>query len=84
MDEVIPIKRLKLNKYIHKKSPWITLGINRSIKYKDKLYRTLKRLSSNHPMYNVKKTNFRVYEGILNICFPESKKELFSHKTTQI
>ena len=80
LDKVIPIKRLKLHKYKHKKSSWITLGIIRSIKYKDKLYRTLKTLSSNHPMYNVKKNNLRVYKGILNKCIRKAKKNYFHTK----
>ena len=33
-------KTVKFNKYIHGKTKWITSGILRSIKYKDKLYKS--------------------------------------------
>ena len=42
MDKIMPLKRFKFNKYRHKKQPWITNSLLKSIKYKDKLYRNLK------------------------------------------
>ena len=41
--ETMPSKTVKLQKHKHKISRWITGGIIRSIKYRDKLYSTLKR-----------------------------------------
>ena len=38
-DETMPSKLVRFNKYKHKKSDWITNGILKSIKYKDKLYK---------------------------------------------
>ena len=38
-----PKKTKRLNKYNCKKSPWITKGIIKSIKKRDKLYRELKK-----------------------------------------
>ena len=41
MDKIMPKEKLKFNKYKHKNSPWITKGIMKSIKYKDKLVNKL-------------------------------------------
>ena len=41
MDKSMPKEKLKFNKYKHKNSPWITKGIMKSIKYKDKLVNKL-------------------------------------------
>ena len=41
--ETMPSKTVKLQKHKHKISKWITGGIIRSIKYRDKRYSTLKR-----------------------------------------
>ena len=38
-DKHLPYKLVKSNKYKHKNSKWITQGIIKSIKYKDKLYK---------------------------------------------
>ena len=38
-EKVIPRKRVKFNKNKHKKSPWMTYGIIKSINAKDKLYK---------------------------------------------
>ena len=38
----MPYKTVKLKKYKHKKSAWITLGLLKSIRYRDKLYKTPK------------------------------------------
>ena len=37
-----PSKRVKVNKYKHKLSPWITAGLIKSIEFRDKLYKRLK------------------------------------------
>ena len=42
LDKLIPLKVIKLNKYKHKKSEWITEGILVSIKSRDKLYKNKK------------------------------------------
>ena len=38
-------RRLKFNKYKHKKSSWISFGIINSIQFRDKLYKDLKKLT---------------------------------------
>ena len=39
----LPTKTIKFNKHKHKKSNWITKGIIKSIKYRNMLYRQLKK-----------------------------------------
>ena len=55
--ETIPSKTGKLQKHKHKISKWITGGIIRSIKYRDKLYSTLKRSPRSSGEYSTLKTN---------------------------
>ena len=45
VDKYFPIKYMRFNKYKHKKSPWVTNGLLKSISYKDKLYIKLKSTS---------------------------------------
>ena len=55
-------KYVHFNKYKHKKSTWITMGIMNSIKHIDKLYRILKQTCQNDESYNVSALNIRVYK----------------------
>ena len=57
----LPVKKKKINKRKHKKSPWITSSIVRSINKRDKMYKNLCKspLASNH--YHLLKTNFKTY-----------------------
>ena len=64
----MPIKFIMLNKYKVKKSDWITHGILRSIRYRDKLYKMLKLTSPDSPDYPHKKQNFLTYRAILGKC----------------
>ena len=48
----MPSKWVKFNKYKHKKSSWITQGLLKSIKYRDKLYKRLKLIDPNSANYD--------------------------------
>ena len=65
IDKHMPIKTVKFDKYRHKKETWITSGILKSIRYKDKLYRQLKMTNPFIPQYNILKTNLKTYSTIL-------------------
>ena len=41
-DKHLPVRNIKFNKYKHKKNTWITRGILKSIKTKNKLYKVLR------------------------------------------
>ena len=59
-----PNKKIKLNKYKHKSTPWITTGILKSIKCKNKIHLALRRTPHESPYYNSKETNLRNYNII--------------------
>ena len=60
-----PTRRVKYNKYQHKKSTWITKGILHSIKFRDNLYRELKQTCPNSDIFKIKKINLATYNKIL-------------------
>ena len=60
-----PIKYLKFKKHRHKKSAWITNGLVKSIRFRDKLFVRLKKTPTNTEIYNTLKTNLATYNKIL-------------------
>ena len=63
--ETMPTKKVKFKKHKHKHSNWITQGIICSIKYRDKLYTTLKKTHTSSEQYDTLKINLRTYNKIL-------------------
>ena len=80
INNVMPNKKNKYNKYKHKKTEWITDGILKSIKYKDKLYKSLKILSPGSHNYYTLKSNLHVYKTILSKCIRQAKKHIIPLK----
>ena len=39
VNKYIPLKKVKFNKYKHKRTRWITFGILKSIKFRDNLFK---------------------------------------------
>lgn len=74
INEFFTIKTVRYKKHKTKKSPWITFGIIRSIRYRDKLYTSLKREIINTEAYYIKKTNLKTYNCILRQCIRSAKK----------
>ena len=56
---------VKFNKHKDKRSPWITQGIIKSIKFRDKLHRKLKKTPRDNPQYICHKLNLNTYNKIL-------------------
>ena len=77
-----PKQRIKFNKYKHKKSPWITNGIIKSIKVRDQLYKSLKCTDYESLEFTVKKHNLRVYKAILNRCIRSAKRTYYYKEFT--
>ena len=73
MDKFMPLCKIKYNKYKHKKSLWISYGILKSIKYRDKLYRNLKCMSKNSPFYANTKLILKTYNTILKQTIHHAK-----------
>ena len=79
-DKHLPIKLVKFNKHKHKKSNWISIGIIRSITYRDKLYMRLKQVPIDSEMYTYLKTNLKTYQVILKRLIRNAKKAYFQKK----
>ena len=77
MDACMPRRRLKFNKYKHKKSSWISFGIINSIKFRDKLYKDLKKTHPSNFDYQSKKQNLKVYNNILKKLIIEAKQNYY-------
>jgi len=74
-----PVKFVKFNKYKYKKSRWITSGIMKSIRVKDKMYVHLKSIDRNSPSYETTLVNFKTYSRILKQMIKNAKKTFFSN-----
>ena len=72
-----PIKTVKLNKYKHKKCNWITQGILKSIKFKNKLYKDMKLSTPQSPEFETLKTNLNNYNKILRYNIRLAKQKYF-------
>ena len=72
-NKYLPVKKQKYHKYRHKNSFWITTGLMKSIKYRDKLYRSMKLLIPNSVEYYTAKNNLRVYNCILKRSIRQAK-----------
>ena len=79
-DKHFPEKNIKVNKYRHKLSKWITSGIIKSIEFRDKLYKCLMTCEHKNPEYERLKHNLKVYNGYLNRCIWTAKKEYYANE----
>ena len=84
IDKHMPLKTVTFGKYRHKKETWITSGILKSIRYKDKLYKQLKMTNPMIPQYNILKTNLKTYSTILKRNIRLAKKCIMLIYTTKI
>jgi hypothetical protein len=76
-DKTMPCKMVKFNKYKHKKNDWITLGIIKSIKYKDKLYKKLKNMKTPCTKRTNALINLKTYEKILKKMIKLAKQRYY-------
>ena len=73
----MPSKWVKFNKYKHKKSSWVTQGLLKSIKYRDKLYKRLQLTDPNSANYDTININLKTYNGILKTSIRAAKQTYF-------
>ena len=78
LNKHLPVKLVRYNKYKHKNSKWITAGIMRSIKFRDKLYAKLRATPSNSSDYNEYTTNLQTYNRILRQNILLAKKTYYN------
>ena len=72
-------KKVKFDHYKHKSQPWVSQGIIKSIKYKDKLYKLYKSTNHDNEHYNQRKENFKNFASILKNVIFSAKKTHFSN-----
>ena len=83
IDKHTVLKKVKDNKYKYKRSDWITQGIMKSIKFRDKLYLKLKRSSPDTQEHHTIKTNLKTYNKILKKSVKDAKALYYFKKFHQ-
>ena len=73
----MPTKTVRFDKYKHEMTKWVTTGIIKSIKFRDKLYRQLKSHPVNSQEYYTLKTNLKTYNTILQKNIRKAKKDYY-------
>ena len=72
-DKNMPTKKVRFNKYKHKKCPWITYGIIESIKKRDKLSHKLNSSKFGSPRYEKLEKELKDFEAVLQTCKRRAK-----------
>ena len=80
----MPCKLVKFNKYKHKKSTWITQGLLKSIRYRDKLYKQLRLSNPNSLHYDTLKFNLKTYNLILRKSIISAKQTYYESRFNRI
>ena len=76
----LPLKTVKCNKYKHRSSKWISRGVICSIKYRDKLYRELKRTDRFSRDYPELQIQSKTYNSLLKRTIKEAKQLYFNEQ----
>ena len=76
----IPSKKVRFNKYKHKKKNWITTGILKSIHHRDKLYRKLKSCKSSDAIYETHKLNYNHFNKMLTKMIKLAKSDFYNNE----
>lgn len=79
-DKNLPTKLVKFNKYRHKISPWITGGILKSIKLRDKMYKKLKKTNPSSINYPALEVNFKEYCRLLQKSIRLAKSMYYTNQ----
>ena len=76
----LPFKFVKFNKYKHKSNKWITAGVLRSIKCRDKLYKALQNTDRTSHMYFPLKQKLNKYNSLLKKIIREAKVKYYNSR----
>ena len=76
----LPFKFVKFNKYKHKSNKWITAGVLRSIKYRDKLYKALQNTDRTSHLYFPLKQKLNKYNSLLKKIIREAKVKYYNSR----
>ena len=80
MESHMDKKTVKFNRRKHKKDPWITFGILRSVNKKNKLYKCLKQTKSDSTIFEERKQRFNRYKNTLRKTIAQAKKLYYSNQ----
>ena len=72
-DKHLPYRLVKFNKYKHKGNKWITNGVLKSLKYKDRLYKQLRSTDKSSNLYSELKQKFGLYNSLLKKLIRECR-----------
>ena len=75
----LPIVTKPYNKFKHRKEPWVTRGILKSLKTKEKLYIKMIK-SKNTPNYDINRINYTVYVTIYKRIIKQAKIQYWNSK----
>ena len=76
----LPQKLVKYKKHKHKKARWITQGIIRSIKFRDKMFARLRKTSPDDELFHTLKINLQTYNRILKKSIRTAKKSYYQEQ----
>lgn len=77
-EKYFPIVRVKFKKHKHKKNPWITFGIIKSITKRDKLYSKLKKMSQDDKRYEILTDQLKNFNKILRRSIILAKRSYYT------
>ena len=72
----LPFKFVKFNKYKHKGNKWITAGVLRSIKYRDKSYKAVQNIDRTSHLFFPLKQKLNKYNPLLEKLFEKLKSSI--------
>ena len=73
MNSHLGIKIVKFNKKKHKRDPWITYGILKSVNQKNLLFKRMKKTNVESPLYDDRKQQFNSYKNLLRRLINQAK-----------
>ena len=76
--QFLPTKKVRFNKYKHKKSPWITYGILNSLKTRDNKFQKWKTSIPDSIRYNILEVEYREYASLIDKLIRKSKYDYYS------
>ena len=77
IDEHLPTKTVRFNRYKHKNSKWITSGLLKSIQFRDKLYKKFHKSKPGTENRNNLQLNLRTFNSILKKSIHMAKSDYY-------
>ena len=81
--QFLPTKKVRFNKYKHKKSPWITYGILSSLKTRDDTFQKWKTSIPDSIRYNIFEVEYREYASVIDRLICKSKYDYYSQNVSR-